>query len=420
MSDASANPSPPLDAASEWSEQQVALAQQAWLDAQLDALEGLLRTYSNDSLDVFAQNLIRHLGDLTEAFAGAFYVCDTQNQTSLTFSAGYAAHQSLTEAPALAYQCLEQKERIYLEDLPGEYLSFERPDIQIRTAAIIFYPLLFNEEAFGVLEFSFLRPLERRHRRLLRQINSSIAAILKNKLNTHRMERLLGEMQQQTEQLRAQEEEMRQNMEELQATHEQMEGLLAENQARVLELQTIMQVSELLKETHDITETASQVGSILFQTLAHHRNLYLTIAYGSWTAHFPSEHTPAIPTNSIAKQALQTIDGQSGYIQVYSPSASTQLLAKEQQNLLTVITAMLEGFFNKTLAQDFSQQIRLKEQTLQDKAQELTKAESKLKISEQILAKAQQKTKQRDQEQKAEIAALKAEIATLKAQIAAQ
>jgi GAF domain-containing protein len=119
-------------------------------------------------------------------------------------------------------QCFLEKDIIYMTKVPQDYVQITSGLGEATPGCIIIVPIMTNDEIVGVMELASFKPVEKYQLEFLKKVAENVASSIVSSRVTERVKNLLTESQQQTEEMRAQEEEMRQNMEELQATQEEM------------------------------------------------------------------------------------------------------------------------------------------------------------------------------------------------------
>ncbi|NJO00929.1 MAG: PAS domain-containing protein, partial [Bacteroidia bacterium] len=231
----------------------------SWLTQGLAKFAEIIRSNNQDFKSLghaVLEALINYLG----ANQGGLFIARDQSQqgvTTLDMVACYAydrkkyltreikVHEEYAET--LLGQVFLEKEKIYLTDLPADYIRITSGLGDAPPSNLMLIPLVVNDRSEGVLEIASFHRFDEMEIDFLEKICESISASVNSVKISERTQRLLQELQEQTEAMRAQEEEMRQNMEELTSTQEQMSqkqnelellkaGLEAEVQTRTAEL----------------------------------------------------------------------------------------------------------------------------------------------------------------------------------------
>ncbi|WKN33255.1 GAF domain-containing protein [Porifericola rhodea] len=171
-------------------------------------------------------NLIKYLGANQ---GGMFIVQDGDGEDAhMTLEACYAwdrqkyIDQKVYIGEGLIGQAWQEKDTIFLTDVPHDYISITSGLGDANPTSILIVPLLVNEEVYGAIEIASFQEFKDFEIEFLQKIAESIASTISSAKVNSRTQQLLEESTQMTEQMRAQEEEMRQNMEELQATQEEL------------------------------------------------------------------------------------------------------------------------------------------------------------------------------------------------------
>jgi PAS domain S-box-containing protein len=187
------------------------------------------------SLQVIS-NLVKYLG----ASQGALFTVNEnlRGELKLELSACYAYgrvksfESDILEGEGLIGQCFLEKETIFLLEVPDDYLKIKSGLGEAKPSCLLVVPLKLNDIIEGVIEIASFEVLEDHQIAFVEKVAESIASVFTRVRITDRTKMLLDQSQQQTEELRAQEEEVRQNLEELMATQEEMERKQLENIAQ--------------------------------------------------------------------------------------------------------------------------------------------------------------------------------------------
>ncbi|MDX2188265.1 MAG: GAF domain-containing protein [Bacteroidota bacterium] len=164
------------------------------------------------------------------------------------FSRKKFLHERIEIGEGLIGQSVIEVDKIYLTDVPEDYIKITSGLGEANPNCILIMPLKVVDKVHGVLELASFKVLEPYEVEFVEKAAESIASSISIVKVNERTRKLLEESQIQSEQLRSQEEEMRQNMEELHATQEEMErknkdmeSLLEESKQREKELKLEIQ-----------------------------------------------------------------------------------------------------------------------------------------------------------------------------------
>ncbi|WP_020531932.1 PAS domain S-box protein [Flexithrix dorotheae] len=211
----------------EFKAKEKSMEERLWVDSNVGKFDDILRSNYNKSVEEFSSVVLDYIAELTNAYQGIFYTVNEEQQ-KVEAVAGYACNVEKLEqrefesGEGLVGQTLISKKNIIFKDLPPSSEQKGNTEIQLNPKEILVLPLLFNESVYGVIKLVFIKSLEEKYKLLLDRACQSIGAMLESILNNTKMELLLQNSQNQTEELKAQEEELRQNMEEMQATQEEL------------------------------------------------------------------------------------------------------------------------------------------------------------------------------------------------------
>lgn len=204
-----------------------AQSDQAWLNANIARVTELLRGVN--SLDQVSQTFISEFTPVLGAQYGAVYLKDKNNPNLLVSSAYYAGEdgavpkESFEIGQGLVGQCALDKLPIKLTEAPDDYISVSSGFGEAHPGYISIYPLLFEDELLGVVEFASFTPLSVLQSELLQQLANNLGVILNNISRRLTVEELLRESQTLTEELQCQSEELQTQQEELRRSNENLE-----------------------------------------------------------------------------------------------------------------------------------------------------------------------------------------------------
>jgi methyl-accepting chemotaxis protein len=204
----------------------IAEHQRGWVSTGKALFAELLRKH-NDSLDAMGNVIIAELIKYIGANQGAFFLQDDQTKQLRILSA-YAydrrkyLHKALQPGEGLVGQVFLERSRIYLTEIPEDYVDITSGLGHARPRCILVIPVQANRQIYGVIELASFDYLEDYKLEFVESVGEDIALTITNLKTTEETKRLLQESQKITQQLRQQEEEMRQNFEELLATQDEM------------------------------------------------------------------------------------------------------------------------------------------------------------------------------------------------------
>ncbi|WKN41622.1 GAF domain-containing protein [Tunicatimonas pelagia] len=202
---------------------------------------GELLRQNNDDMQKLTQTILSNLISYLHANQGGLYLIQAKDTSEpfMTLEACYAwdrekyLDQKIYKGEGLAGQSWQEKDTIYLTDVPDDYVLIASGLGEANPTSILIVPLMVNEEVYGVIELASFEEFKPYEIEFLRKIAESIASTISTVKVNARTQQLLAESQQMTEQMQAQEEEMRQNMEELQATQEEVDRKTGEMKSRL-------------------------------------------------------------------------------------------------------------------------------------------------------------------------------------------
>ncbi len=213
---------------------------QNWTSTGIAKFSEILRK-QHDTIDNFGTEIIVSLVDYLGANQGGFFVLNEEAEHyklvgSYAFNRVKAKKKTIPLNEGLVGSCGFEKETIYLEELPDDYVEIKSGLGNASPRYLILVPLIYQKKLFGVLEIASFSQIETHHIEFVEKVGENIAASLLTTRINEQTQKLLKESTGQSERLAQQEEEMRQNMEELMATQEEMNRKDREQQAEIAAL----------------------------------------------------------------------------------------------------------------------------------------------------------------------------------------
>ena len=175
--------------------------------------------------------------------------------------------QSIAIGEGLVGQAFQEGDVIYLTDVPKNYMSITSGLGEATPRCVILMPMKNNHSIEGVIEVASFRVWESFETEFLRRVAEILGSAVTSMKIAQRTNRLLDDSQQQSEQLKAQEEELRQNIEEINATQETLERKSREAQLQNNKLNAILDATVdgiLTFDERGRIETINRAGLELF------------------------------------------------------------------------------------------------------------------------------------------------------------
>lgn len=198
-----------------------------WSNEGIAKFSEILRLYSND-INMLADEIIQNLVKYLNASLGGlfFYNDDQKDNIYLELVAAFAydrkkyLKQTFKLGEGLIGTAVLEKERIFLTDIPENYLTVTSGLGEAPPRSILIIPLKLENEVLGVVELASFNIFEAHEIEFIEKVGQTIASTITNAKINARTSKLLEQSQKQAEEMAEQEEEMRQNMEELRTTQE--------------------------------------------------------------------------------------------------------------------------------------------------------------------------------------------------------
>jgi GAF domain-containing protein len=226
--------------------------QRNWAAQGVAKFSDILRK-NTDELEELSYNIVSNLVKYTNSNQGGIYIINDNDKDNLFIemkaSYAYDRRKFITKrieiGEGLVGRCYQEKEKIYLTEIPHDYMKITSGLGEDNPRALLIVPLIYNDVIYGLVEIASFNEYPAHVIEFIERIGESIAATISSSKSQIQTALLLEQSQQQAEEMSSQEEEMRQNMEELRATQEQ-------SGRREEELQR--EVGDLRKRIKEITQ----------------------------------------------------------------------------------------------------------------------------------------------------------------------
>jgi len=201
------------------------------------------RLWTNEGLTKFSEAVRNNQNNLTELSSevirfvtryvgaqqgGLFVLRQDETSSFLELTACYAydrkkfVERRIDIGVGLVGQTYLEGQTTMLTKLPQGYTYITSGMGETTPGCVVIVPMKYNDQIEAIIEIASLEKFENHHIAFLEKAGEFVASALQSARTTEKMQELLVTSQQQTEEIRANEEEMRQNLEELQATQEAM------------------------------------------------------------------------------------------------------------------------------------------------------------------------------------------------------
>ncbi|MDC0584770.1 hypothetical protein OAO55_03470 [Bacteroidales bacterium] len=211
---------------------------------------------NKDTVKQLAQSTIAELVNYLKAEQGTIYVLENEEeQDTLRLQGIYngAKNKIIQETfdinEGIIGACYKDAQVKIIDNLPEGYTEIVSGLGRGTPNTLIAVPIILDEIKEGVIEITSFKPIEQYKIDFLKKFVEPLASTINAVKKNEQIQKILISNQEDTEELRAQEEEMRQNMEEMQSIHDEMG-------TKQKELETIARISqEQEKELLKLQET---------------------------------------------------------------------------------------------------------------------------------------------------------------------
>jgi HAMP domain-containing protein/CheY-like chemotaxis protein/signal transduction histidine kinase len=224
--------------------------EQDWLKTNLARFTRMLQ--GQRDMTTVSQMVLSELAPLVDAQQGVFYVNGSNNgapHMKLLGSYAFTERKNLANefrpGQGLVGQCVLERERILLTNVPGDYIHISSGLGQATPLNIIVLPVLFENEVKAVIELASFNRFNDTHLTFLDQLTESIGIVLNTIEANTRTEQLLLQSQALATELQSQQDELKKTNEQLE---KQAESLRESEELLKSQQEELQQTNEELQE----------------------------------------------------------------------------------------------------------------------------------------------------------------------------
>lgn len=183
-----------------------------WVKSEVAAINQELQQATN--IGRFAELALQRLCPSVGAMVAAFYL-DNEDLECLSLAASHGMggthppRESFRLGEGLIGECARSRQTMDLNDVTGDEIRVFSGLIASPPRQVLILPVYSTRATLGVIELGFLNPMSARQRELLEQLLPSMALTLEVLLRMRRTESLVRELQEQSEELDAQQRQLK-------------------------------------------------------------------------------------------------------------------------------------------------------------------------------------------------------------------
>lgn len=241
-----------------------------WINEGLAKFEEILRIHSSH-LETLADHIIQNLVRYLEAGAGAIFLTDPENENQLEMASAFAfdrkkyIDQTFQLGEGLVGTCAIEKQKIFLTDVPENYLQITSGLGDAKPRCLLLIPLRLENEVLGVLEIASLKILKEHEIFFVETIAESIASAISGVRINMRTAKLLEQSQKQAYEMAEQEAKYRKHLKELQNAQEES----TRRESEISGILRAINISSLVAEYNMNEELLSINDNFLFLLETH-------------------------------------------------------------------------------------------------------------------------------------------------------
>jgi HAMP domain-containing protein/signal transduction histidine kinase/DNA-binding response OmpR family regulator len=246
-------------------------SEQDWLKTNLAKFSRMLQG-QKDLLTV-ARLILSELAPVVTAQQGMFYILDSSKETpelSLLASYAYKPSEGSTNrfklGESLVGQCAMERERIFLTNVPSDYMRISSGLGEASPMSIILLPVLFEGQVKAVLELASFERFNPTHETFLDQLMESIGIVLNTIEANMLTEDLLKQSQSLANELQSRQQELQNTNQELQ---EKARLLVEQNEEVEMKNEEVEQARQALEDKAQQLALTSKYKSEFLANMSH-------------------------------------------------------------------------------------------------------------------------------------------------------
>ncbi len=247
--------------------------EQDWLKTNLERFTRMLQ--GQRDLATVSSMILSELAPLVSAQHGVFYTLasvENGDEPVLRYQAGYGYKErkhlasTFRLGEGLVGQCAQEKQRILLTDVPGDYVRINSGLGESTPLNIIVLPILFEGSIRAVVELASFSRFSPTHQAFLDQLTESIGLVLNTIEANTITDNLLKQSQFQAHELQSRQEQLRSSNEDLarQASRLAEQNIEVERKNQEVEL-----AKRLVEEKAEQLVVSSKYKSEFFSNMSH-------------------------------------------------------------------------------------------------------------------------------------------------------
>jgi signal transduction histidine kinase/CheY-like chemotaxis protein len=197
---------------------------QDWLNTNLARFSGLMQGHRE--LRIVAELIMNELTPLVDAQLGTFFLAESgPDGVTLRLVAGYGHDGAAIEfrlGQSLVGQVASTKTAILVDQTPADYVRIASSLGSAGPATLIVLPIVFEDQALGVIELAAFGRFTPVQRDFLEQLMETIGVNVNTIIANARTDSLLAESQRLTQELRARSEQLQEQQGELRRSNAEL------------------------------------------------------------------------------------------------------------------------------------------------------------------------------------------------------
>ncbi len=226
-----------------------------WVTEGVALFSSVLRQH-NDNIDVLSKTIISELVKYLNANQGSIYVLD-EDKNIMSLTGCYAwdkiklIKQNIELGDGLVGQCWQEKDILYMNDVPTDYIKITSGLGKANPTAILIAPLIHNDIVYGVIEIASFYEIEEHQIDFVNRITETIAAMIASVRINDKTKHLLEQTRKVSDEHREKEEMLQTQLEEVYVSQQIKEKRIETYQNTIIRIERF---NENLREENQVLQ----------------------------------------------------------------------------------------------------------------------------------------------------------------------
>ncbi len=242
---------------------------QKWAANGIAKIGAVMRQFTND-IEQLSQNILNEIIQYVNAVQGALYLYNAEKEileltTYYSYGKQRIKHKEIRPYEGIIGTILIEKREYYFADIPDDYIFIETGLGRAKPKSLFVFPLLFENQIYGIIELSFLDNFPEYVREFILSLANEIAITISYTQINVQTNLLLEQSEKQAKNLQSNEKLYKKNQDNLKSLLRMAEQKLSEKENEVLYKEELLRqkVTDILNIEKELSEKEEYIETIV-------------------------------------------------------------------------------------------------------------------------------------------------------------